>query len=325
MTELLKKLMNTAGISGRESRVAELIEKEASPFCDEIYRDRLGNLYAHRSGNGKKILFCAHMDEIGFFVTNIEANGFLRIAPIGKFALTGLLYSKVVLEGGARGVLVPEEGVSDFEKCERLYVDIGADSQKAAERKASPGDFITLAPALTRISGNRYAGRPFDGRAGCAALIAAMRSLENCRNDICFAFSTHEEVGNRGALPIGCTVSPDYAIAVDLCPAGDVPGATKGVKLGGGAAIKLKDGSLICDHELAEKLKETADRAKIKYQPEISATGFSDASALQKSGIGAVVGGISIPARHIHSALEIIDLSDLKQASALINEIACAL
>ena len=169
------------------------------------------------------------------------------------------------------------------------------------------------------MTGNRYMGRPFDGRVGCAVLIDAMKKISDCKNDLYFIFTVHEEVGNRGALPIGCTVAPEYAIAVDTCQT-DV-----GITLGGGAAIKLKDGALICDGRLAEKLKHTAEEKHIKYQLEISSTGLSDAGAIQKSGLGSIVGGISVPSGNRNCALETVDFSDVRSASALVCAIAYAL
>ena len=74
--ELLIRLTQTQGIAGYEKKVRELIEQEVRPYADELIVDPLGSLIAVKKGKGgphsKKIMFAAHMDEIGFMVKKIE-------------------------------------------------------------------------------------------------------------------------------------------------------------------------------------------------------------------------------------------------------------
>ena len=86
MYNTLKTLCLTPGISGREGAIRDLLATQIAPFADEVYTDALGNLIAKQCGNGedkKKIMLCAHMDEIGFLITFIEDSGMLRLAPVG--------------------------------------------------------------------------------------------------------------------------------------------------------------------------------------------------------------------------------------------------
>ena len=81
--DLLKELTQNYGPSGREEKIREFIKKHIRDYADDVSTDALGNLIAHKKGNGKKIMFAAHMDEIGIITTFIDDNGYLRFAPVG--------------------------------------------------------------------------------------------------------------------------------------------------------------------------------------------------------------------------------------------------
>lgn len=318
MTELIKKLMRVPGVSGRERNTAEIIKAEITPYCDEVYTDNLGNLYAHKRGSGKKLAFAAHMDEIGFFVSYIEDSGLVRVTPVGGFNYIAAAYSGVTFENGVRGVIIP--GDEDTSKSEKYFVDIGTASRKQTEKKLSLGEFGTLDGGITRLSGKRYAGRPFDDRIGCAVLIEAAKQIKKSENDLYFVFTVQEEVGCRGAFPAAFNLEADYAIAVDVTATGDVPGAkTMAVKLGGGAAVKIRDNSVICDRHVVEKLKALAEENNIKHQLEILERGGTDTGAMQRSGHGARVGAVSVPTRYIHTAVECVDMGDVNACVKLIS------
>ncbi len=319
MYSLIKKVVCCPGVSGYEKPIAALIEKEVAPYVDETYTDALGNLIAIKYGNlpdgeRKKLLYCGHMDEIGFIVTFIEQNGFIRIAPIGGINFVAAAFSFVTFANGEKGILVPEAGVKgDALTADKLVVDIGASSKKEAERRVKIGDTLALTQNLTKIGANRAVGRPIDDRVACAIMIETAKSLcENCPHDMYYVFSVQEEVGCRGARPAGFSIAPDIAIAFDVTGTGDAQGSKPmAVKLGGGAAVKIKDGSVICSGEVVAKLQKLAKENKIAYQNEILLYGGTDTSVLQGAGVGAYAGCISIPSRYIHSGTEMIDLRDV--------------
>ncbi|MCQ2353750.1 MAG: M20/M25/M40 family metallo-hydrolase [Clostridia bacterium] len=325
MYSLIKKMVCCAGTSGSEKKIAEVIRGEIAPYVDEITYDALGSLVALKKGTAaegekKKILLCAHMDEIGFMVTFIEDNGMLRLAPLGGINFTAAAFSEVVFENGTRGVIVPEAGTKPEDlKADKFYVDIGASTAGEASRRVSVGDRFALVQYTTRLSKNRIVGRPIDDRAGCAVLIEiAKRIFGGCRDDVYFAFTVQEEVGCRGARPVGFAVAPDVAIAFDVTGVGDVPGAKPmAVSLGDGAAIKVRDASVICDAGLVDQLHKIAADKKITHQTEVLISGGTDTSSLQMAGAGCAAGAISIPSRYIHSGVEMIDLRDAEACAAL--------
>ncbi|MBO5339084.1 MAG: M42 family metallopeptidase [Clostridia bacterium] len=316
MTELIKRLMFTPSVSGREDKIREVIKNEASPYADEITTDPMGNLIVRKKGNGKKIMLCAHMDEIGFFVTFIDDSGNIRVSPVGGVNAISASYGEVVSENGTYGVIVPESS-NDVPKWESVYIDIGAKTKKQAEKKVQIGDFFVPVPKFRKLQNQRYVGRPFDDRVGCAILLEALKEVKS-DNDLYFVFSVQEEVGGRGSRPAAFGIAPDIGIVLDVTATGDKPGSKPmDVKLGGGCAIKIKDPSTICSPDLVSKMREIATEEGIKFQNEMLLFGGTDAASMQVAGKGVKVGAISIPSAYIHSSCEMIDMVDIKEAVKL--------
>ena len=316
MRDLLKKLMFTPSVSGREEKIREVIYNEIKDYCDEILTDAMGNLIARKKGNGKKIMFCAHMDEIGFFATYITGDGNIKVSAVGGIDTLSAAYGSVVSENGVRGVLIPSS-TKEVPKCDDMYIDIGAKNKKQAEKLVKMGDFFVCEPKLEKLQNQRYIGRPFDDRVGCAILVDAIKKVKS-ENDLYFVFSVQEEVGGRGAKPATFAIAPDYGIALDVTMVGEKGGpSSMDVKLGKGCAIKIKDTSLISSPELVSKMREIAENEKIKYQNEILPAGGTDGSPMQIAGRGAKVSVISIPTAHIHTSSEMVDMFDIKEAVKL--------
>jgi endoglucanase len=266
-------------VSGRENAVREKITEIISPFVDECRTDNLGNLIALKKGAAndtkKKIMLCAHMDEIGFLVTHIDEKGFLRIAPVGGISFSASNASIVISERGVKGVLIADAGVkpADF-SADKFVIDIGAKTKKEAERKVKIGDFFVVTPTLSRLCGKRVCGRPLDDRIGCAVILEVARNFANTTpaHDIYYVFSVQEEVGCRGAKTAAFGIAPDYALVYDVTGTGDSVGAKPmECELGGGAAIKIKDSSVICHTETVDMLRDISKRHSIpirwRYSP----------------------------------------------------------
>ena len=316
MKDLLKRLMLTPSVSGREDKIREAIIKEVEPYADEISVDAMGNLIVRKKGNGKKIMFCAHMDEIGFFVTNIEESGRLSVCGVGGLNTLSASFQEVVSENGVVGVIFPDNS-KEIPKAENLTIDIGAKNKKQAEKLVEIGDFFVCQPKLVKLQNQRYIGRPVDDRVGCAILIDALKKV-NSENDLYFVFSVQEEVGGRGAKPAAFGIAPDFGIAIDVTLSKDAGESmpTK-AKLGGGCAIKIKDSGVICSPSLVKKMRELSKEYGIKYQDEIILAGGTDASPMQIAGRGTVVGAISVPMSNIHTSCEMFDMLDVKEAVKL--------
>ena len=318
MLTKLKHLVNVSGISGRESAIAAKIAEYMTPVCDKVYTDAMGSLIAYKKGTGesrRKIMLVAHMDEIGFIVTYIEDNGFLRISSIGGIRFIPSAYLPVVFENGLRGVIAPEEELEKKEdyQATRFYIDIGAKDKKDAEKRVKIGDCAVIEPSILRLAGARIAARPIDDRIGCAILLDIAKKIGEPKDDVYFVFSVQEEVGCRGAKTAAYAIEPDDALVFDVTGTGDVPGAKPmAVALGKGAAIKVKDSSVICDAETVARLTALAKEKKIPYQMEVLTYGGTDTSSIQTTGLGTKAGALSIPMRNIHTAMEIVDMHDVE-------------
>jgi endoglucanase len=318
---MLKLLVAARSVSGREDEVAAVVRRLAGSKPVQCRTDALGNLILRRRGTGKRLLFAAHMDGVGAVVTYIEKEGFLRFGKIGGIPPSDLLNAPMVFENGVRGVIVREEkaDLKDL-KIEQLYLDIGAADEQAAKELVRVGDGAVFASETYRCAG-RVVSPYLDDRAGCAALLAAMDQTQNWNNDVSFVFTVQEEVGLRGAKTAAYGMDADFAFAVDVTETGDVPGVkTKNsCKLGGGPAIKLMDRSVICSPEAVALLERTAERSGIPVQREVLLRGGTDAGVIQVSREGIATGGISIPARYIHTPNEMAQMSDIEGCAALIS------
>lgn len=319
----IKTLCLCPGISGREDAIRNLIAEKIRAYVDEVRTDALGNLIAVKrgTGEGKRLLLCAHMDEIGFLVTFIEDDGRVRIAPVGGIRWTASANTLVVSEKGTLGVLVAEADAKPADYAAgNFYIDLGARSRREAERRVAIGDFFVCRPDLVKLAGKRIAGRPLDDRVGCAVLLGIAEQMANVEfsGEIAYVFSVQEEVGCRGALPAAFALAPDFALCFDVTLTGDVPGATAmACKLGDGAAVKIKDSSVICHMGVVDTLCRLAKEKGIAHQREILLRGGTDTSSMQLAGGGTRAGALSIPTRYIHSGTEMCDLGDVEACISL--------
>lgn len=312
--DLLKRLNEAHGPSGDEREIREKIAELARPYADEVTTDTLGNVIVHKRGNGPKVMFAAHMDSIGFIVTHIDKEGFLRVGRLGGIAPKEAAYTPVRFQNGVRGVFVPEEK-SDFGKLklDQCFVDIGANDEAEAKRLVQVGDTCVYDQPV-QVLEDRVISPYLDDRIACAVLLTALERMEAPACDLYFAFTVQEEVGLRGAKTAGWWIEPDVGIAVDVTDVDDTPGSEKygTTRLGKGAAIKVMDSSIICHPDVVAKLENAAGAQGIPVQRDIMRAGGTDAGAIHTTRLGVRTGGISIPCRYIHTPVEIADRKDVE-------------
>jgi len=334
MFELLKKLSDAHGISGYEDEIREIIKAELEDYVDEIKVDKLGNIICIKNGSEFKEMICAHMDEIGFMVKYVDDKGFIRFTPIGGWFSQIALGQRVVLHGskgkisGVIGCKPPHVMRDDERKkaveFKDMFIDVGASSKdEVKEMGIDIGTPITIDRELTKLGKSKVTGKALDDRAGLAVMIEALKQTKS--DATIYAVGTvQEEVGLKGARVSAFAIEPDVALAIDVCVATDFPGAESthmDIKLGKGPAITIADASgrgLIASKKVLSWLKETAEKYEIPYQLEVAEGGTTDATAIHLTKAGIPSGVISVPARYIHSPVEVVDLDDLKNSALLV-------
>jgi len=320
--ELLKKLTQASAASGNENNIFDIIKKEIEPYVDRIDVDAMGNLIARKIGDGKKVLFAAHTDEIGVMANYIDDNGFIRFATVGGVDVYTSMYQRVIFQNGTVGTVCYENKIDIKKelKPQNMYIDIGVSTKEDALKLVKPGDTASFVGDFCDRE-DTVISKALDNRAGVYILLKAIKSIENSPFDLYFVFSSQEEIGLRGARAATYNIEPDIAIAVDITSSGDTPGCeTLDIKLGGGAAIKIMDKSVICDKLLREALEKCAKEKNISHQFEILTFGGTDAGAMQTVKSGAVTGAISLPLRYVHTPCETANKNDINACIKLITE-----
>lgn len=340
MKELLEQLTKLHGPCGHEQPVSTWVRDTVIPLTDEVKVDPLGNIIATKKGTkpGPTIIMTAHMDEIGFMVKKIEANGLLRFEKLGgnddRFLLTQKVQVRTrtgLLTGVIGSISAHYAKFDDMAKVRnhrQLYIDIGAkDKQAAIEMGVEVGCPITWYPSLDYLgneSTGRFVGKGFDDRAGCAVLIQVLQELEkeNFAGDLTAIFTVQEEVGLRGAQVAARNVDADVAIAIDTTAVSDTPEEMmdNSLAIGGGTGIKVLDFSLISHPAVKEHLTNLAVEKKIPYQMEVFPGIGTDGGAISLANKGIPTGVLSIPSRYAHSPVEVIDMVDLIATKDLLKE-----
>jgi len=328
--DLLKRLSEASGIPGHEEEIRAIIREALAGVVDGIEIDLMGNIIAHKRGEGPKVAVAAHMDEIGFLVSYIdEKTGFLRVEPLGGFDPRTLIAQRVRVHTssgvliGAIGVkpvhILPEEERKKVPQVKDLFVDVGLPAGKVVEL-VSVGDMVTLHQEFVEM-GELVSGKSLDDRLGVYVGIEALRKVRAHRADIYFVGTVQEEVGLRGARTSAFAISPEIGVALDVTIACDIPDAKpqeRVTEVGKGVAIKLKDSASISHPRLVKFLVDLAEERGIPYQLEILPRGGTDAGAMQLAREGAAVVTLSVPTRYVHTAVEAAHKRDIQAAVDLL-------
>lgn len=339
MVKYLKDLCLLDGTSGREEKVREYIISKISGKCDYTV-DPMGNILATVKGkkaSKNKVMLSAHMDEVGFIVTYICDNGFLkftsvggvdskvvngRFVTVGESKINGVIASKALhlCEGDE------EHKVNELSK---LYIDIGATSKEEAEQYVEIGDAVYFKSDFTEFGKDKIKAKAIDDRFGCAVMLKMIEEIPEF--DATFAFLVQEEVGLRGAGPAAYTVRPDYAIVLEATTASDIAfvrDEDSVCKQGKGAVVSFMDRSTVYNIDMFKGAFRIAEEKNINIQPKTTVAGGNDAGAIHKSCGGVYTITVSLPCRYIHSGTSVADKNDMtdcyKLAKALLEEYANA-
>jgi putative aminopeptidase FrvX len=331
----LKKLVEEIGVSGYEENVRNTI-RGMLPKDVEARVDSIGNLIASIGSGEPHILFIAHMDELGYLVSNIEDNGFVKLRKIGSLDdryMPGKILQVHTDNGPIEGVigLTPPHLTLDpksFKKVlqyHEVFLDLGTRSK---DETLSLGvrllDPVTLKKELQVINGEYFCCRSIDDRFGCLALVEVLKRLTPTRptRKLTFVWSVQEETGLGGAKVIANTIRADKAIPVDSYPSGDAPLTQFHLapnKLGNGPVLRIVDHGATANPTLVERVKKIAKKHDVPLGTGATG-GYTDGSVIQEKGIPMVP--ITIPIRYMHSPVEMCHCKDLENLIELLTFVA---
>lgn len=331
---LIKKLFETPGVSGREEKVAEIIKAEIKKNGLELERDNLGGVWGIKKSkkkDAKTILIDSHMDEVGFLVTNISSNGLIQ------FVNQGGIWNQIMNSQRLRVwtsdykksfsgvVLFPNvnthKGTGATPEISDMFLDIGATSKEEVLKWGiQEGDAITF-DTLTEINGNRVIAKAADNRVGVGIVIELMKFIKDKEFDfnIILGASTQEEVGLRGTRVSTYKFSPDLGFVIDVSPARDIPAPQlpNGI-LGAGTMLRHKDAATVYLPHAIDYVRKILDTNKVKYQDYFS-LGGTNAGMMHLQQEGRTVLPFGIVARNLHTGSLVFDIKDYDDTVKLIE------
>ena len=328
---VLSQLVESYGVSGLEAPVRATVQR-LLPSWAKQETDTAGNLWVRvgQGDGGGPVVIVAHLDEIGFRVDTINADGTLSLRTRGGFILSLFEGQPALIHtGGADipGIFLPRDTGLTRRTPPPLRAGVGATTRAGAESLGvKVGQTVTMPKQYVRLAGTRATGRSFDDRMGCAALILALRRLDRSKvkHPVIFVFSTREEIGLEGAAAVarqlGTTARRVHAI--DTFVSADSPLELENfavVPLGRGAVARALDNSSITPPAYVDSLAAIARARGIALQ--IGTTnGGNDGSTFTPFGVVDVPMGW--PLRYSHSPAEVVDLKDLVSLADLVRAVA---
>lgn len=326
MHKILKELSMLKAIPGNEKNVRNYMTKNMEGKATISY-DNLGSIIGEKIGkeNGPKIMVAGHMDEVGFIVTTITEEGYIKFTSAGgwwsqvmlaqQFIITTKDETEILGVIGAKPphILKPEDLKKPVDMKD-MFLDVGVNDKEAAEKLGiRPGDMITpYIETRTLADENYLLGKAWDNRVGCAAVMEVLDNLKGKKHDNrYYAVGTvQEEVGLRGATTSAYKIMPDIGISLDTTIAFDFPGGSKNTELGKGVGIMVRDSSMVGHKGLRDFVVELADELEIPYQLTYLERGGTDGGAMHLTGAGAPSIAFCVPVRYLHSHTSIMHQAD---------------
>lgn len=329
---LMKALSEADAIAASEQEVRQILLDEAERLHKEVRFDGLGSVLIRlNESKGPRVMICAHMDEVGFMVRSISADGAIDVLPVGNVRMAARELQPVRIttreESKIPGLLMGERSGNEVSA---LRVDIGARSyDEVIQAGVGPGDRVTFDTAFQVLPHQRVMGKAFDDRLGCYLLITLLREWHDADlpAEVWLVASSSEEVGLRGGQTAARAVDPDIALVLDTaCWAKTFDyGAANHRQLGKGPMLVLSDKSLIAPPKLTAWIESVAADVGIALQLDMFSNGGTDGGAVHLSGTGIPTVVIGPPTRHGHCAASIADCQDITQTHALLSALIARL
>jgi putative aminopeptidase FrvX len=331
--KFFQNILETPSPSGYEQPVQQLVREYAKSFADEINTDFHGNVIVGCNVDAPlRVMFAGHADQIGLLVTHISDQGFIYTNTIGGWDPQQLIGQRMTIYTASGPVpavisrkpihLLDQDERKQVVKLKDMWLDVGAKNKEEAAEIVKIGDPVTLELGYQEMRNGTANSPGMDDKTGLWVAMEALRRAKQKGLDVAvFAVATvQEEIGLRGAATSAYGVNPQVGIAIDVTHATDCPTIDKtqegDVKLGGGPVIYRGPNM---NPIVVDRLRQAADYADVPVQLAASGRGTgTDANAIQLSRAGVAAGLVSIPNRYMHSAVEMISLSDIDAAADLL-------
>lgn len=330
---LLKRLSETAGISGREEAIRDILSEQFARLKLQCTSDAMGNLVAVKPGEGPRVALVAHMDEVGFLVSKIEKEGFLRVLPVGGIDPQVFYAQKVTIHGrkdltGVVGSIPPHLRKGDKNSTKAPlpiaegFIDLGLPAEEVS-KLVSIGDPVTFATKSWDTQ-TAYFGKALDDRLGLFIMLTVLEKLAKVDCDLVLIASTQEEYGLRGVGPALFKAAPQIALILEGTVASDTPGLKlpdniTPTRQSKGPEIRLTDKRMVADRRLADFLSQIAREKNLPHQLVAKDTGATDAAAAQLVASGIIAGAVSVPTRYIHAPISMAQKEDIAHTAALVS------
>ena len=335
-------IIDLPGVSAHEHLVRDAVLAALPEWARRIATvDSAGNVIVGMGPDRDSVAFIAHMDEVGFEVTNILPDGRVSLRTRGGAVLpswegvpailhfdpTSAGAMGAVMSAPIRGVFVPRDS-GRLRSPGPLTAWFGLDSMQLAMRGVRPLLSVTAYKRAARLAGTRVTGRASDDRSGSTALLWAIKRIrpDSLRNKVIFVWSVQEEGGLNGARAFGDRhgTSLRRVYSVDTFVSSDTPLESPNfahAPLGSGAVLRSLDNSSIVPRDDRDRIIRIAREQRIPLQ--VGTTfGGTDGSAIQMWGPNNI--GLSWPGRYSHGPAEVLDLKDLEALARLIVAVATA-
>ncbi len=325
----LEELDMASSPSGYEGQVRKLVKNEVSKYCDDLVVDRMGNIIAHKKGEGIKIALTTNIDEIGFIINSINKEGTLkfftlgnidkRVIPgkrvfIGKNKIPGVIGIKPIhlQTKDERGKICPIED---------LFIDIGTYSKEETEKIISIGDYAVFAANYNCFGDNLVKGKAVGNRIGCSILLDILK--ENYACDLYGVFNTQGEVGMRGSFTSNYKIKPDIVISIGPIWSNDIANVNSDnyvSELRKGPALIVMDSYDVYDNEIIESLKTLSEKNNIEIQIISQRDKNLYPNTFASSGRGCRTVKIGIPCRYLNSPNSVCSFDDYENTIKILKK-----
>lgn len=308
---MLNRLCNAIGVSGYEDSVIHLLYDEIHNIVpNAVYIDKIGNLICKRSGDigDKRIMICAHIDEVGFQIIKPIGDRKYRFKPMGNIKTQNAHHQRVISGNSAGIISAFDENRLEPHDYENLFLEIISDKEPGI------GDVFTFDSQLEENE-RFYIGKALDNRIACCLLFNAIASDIKTKADIYYVFTVQEEIGMRGIRYAKSIIKPDICINIDTSPENPM----NSLIIENGVGIKVSDSMYVSSQRSVEWLTKLAEENNVCFQLEVSDCGTSELIISNEHDSGYEQIGLSLPCRNPHTANTVISKHDISKCEKLIS------